>query len=152
MNQADAQPPVAVAENVTGPRIVAALIDMVLLGMLFILMSIVFGEASASSDDGSSGFSVNLSGAPFLLYLLVSFLYFFLLELHTGHTLGKMIVNIRVVAVDGRRTASKIAIRTLLRIVDGLPFFYLLGLVVVAVSRRNQRIGDMAAGTVVVRA
>jgi uncharacterized RDD family membrane protein YckC len=49
-------------------------------------------------------------------------------------------------------TLGKVAIRTVLRIVDGLPFLYLLGLIVVAVSKQNQRIGDMAAGTLVVKA
>ena len=43
-------------------------------------------------------------------------------------------------------------IRNLLRIIDGLPVFYLLGLIVMVSSKRKQRIGDMAAGTVVVKA
>jgi uncharacterized RDD family membrane protein YckC len=44
-----------------------------------------------------------------------------------------------------------VAVRTILRIVDSLPAFYLLGFIVVVASKEKQRIGDMAAGTVVVR-
>jgi uncharacterized RDD family membrane protein YckC len=43
-------------------------------------------------------------------------------------------------------------LRNVLRIVDFLPVLYLVGLVTVAVSQRNQRLGDLAAGTLVVRA
>jgi hypothetical protein len=48
----------AVAENVTGARIVAALIDIVLLAVVFVIMALLFGESN--SEDG--GFEVNLSG------------------------------------------------------------------------------------------
>jgi uncharacterized RDD family membrane protein YckC len=43
-------------------------------------------------------------------------------------------------------------VRNLLRVVDGLPFLYLVGIITIAASKRDQRVGDMAAGTIVVRA
>ncbi|MGI8539921.1 MAG: RDD family protein [Rubrobacteraceae bacterium] len=63
-----------------------------------------------------------------------------------------MVAGIKVVR-EGTGEApglGKAAIRTVLRIVDGL-FFYLVAFVMVLVSGKNQRLGDMAAGTLVVR-
>jgi uncharacterized RDD family membrane protein YckC len=42
-------------------------------------------------------------------------------------------------------------IRNVLRLVDGLPFLYLVGIITIAASKKKQRLGDMAAGTLVVR-
>ena len=78
--------------------------------------------------------------------------YYFMLEMQNGQTVGKRIMHLRVVAVDGVLTPQKVLIRTLLRIVDGLPVFYLVGLLVMVTSARKQRVGDMAAGTLVVKA
>ena len=61
-------------------------------------------------------------------------------------------MGIRVVPVEGVLTPSKVAIRTILRIVDGLPFLYIVGLIAIFASQRKQRVGDMAAGTLVVKA
>jgi uncharacterized RDD family membrane protein YckC len=57
------------------------------------------------------------------------------------------------VKLDGGRYGWKaVLLRNVLRIVDGLPVLYIVGLVTVAVTQRNQRLGDLAAGTLVVRA
>jgi uncharacterized RDD family membrane protein YckC len=89
----------------------------------------------------------------FWLYIVLCFAYFFALENTTGQTLGKKIMGIKVVAVSGVLTPQKVAVRTLLRVVDGFPWFlpYLVGTVVAATSSKHQRIGDMAAKTLVVR-
>ena len=69
-----------------------------------------------------------------------------------GQTLGKQMMRLRVVDVQGLRLKfSQVVIRNLLRFVDMLPFFYLVGGVACAVSRRAQRLGDLAANTIVVR-
>ncbi|HEU0073165.1 MAG TPA: RDD family protein [Dehalococcoidia bacterium] len=143
-----ASPPPAPRENVTGIRIVAALIDIILLAVVFGLMAALFGDTKSDDD----GFSVNLSGAPGIIYFLIVLAYYLGLETMAGQTLGKKVMGIKVVAIDGPLTLGKVAIRTVLRIIDGLPFLYLLGLIVVAISKQNQRIGDMAAGTLVVKA
>jgi uncharacterized RDD family membrane protein YckC len=134
--------------NITGSRIVAAFIDIILLGVVFAVLAALFGD----TNSGDEGFSVNLSGAPGIVYFLIVLAYYLGLETMYGQTLGKKVMGLRVVAIDGPLTLGKVAIRTVLRIVDGLPFLYLLGLIVVAVSKQNQRIGDMAAGTLVVKA
>jgi uncharacterized RDD family membrane protein YckC len=144
------QPAAVSAQDVTGTRIVATLIDFVLFFVLFIIMSVQLGDSSAR--DSGNGFSVSLNGAPFILYILLVLGYSFLLEWLRGQTLGKMLMGLRVVAVEGELTAQKVFIRTALRIVDALPFFYVLGFIVMVTSARKQRLGDMAAGTVVVKA
>lgn len=136
-------------ENVTGVRIVAALIDLTLLIILFGVMGAAFGKTTS----GGGSFSVNLSGGAFILYLLLSLGYYLVPEALTGRTLGKAIMGLKVVSLDGERYDLAAAlIRNVLRIVDGLPLFYLVGFVSVAVTREKQRLGDLAAGTVVVRA
>jgi uncharacterized RDD family membrane protein YckC len=70
-----------------------------------------------------------------------------------GQTLGKRLLGLRVTDADGLKLRfNQIAIRNLLRAVDMLPGFYLVGGVAALLSRRSQRLGDMAANTVVVRA
>jgi len=69
-----------------------------------------------------------------------------------GRTPGKRWLGIRVVRDDGSRVgAADSAIRTALRLVDMLPGYYGIGLVAMLVSGRSKRLGDMVAGTVVVR-
>jgi uncharacterized RDD family membrane protein YckC len=148
MNETPTPAAPAVAENILGIRIVAGIIDVVILAVLGGVMSALFGESEA---DGSS-FSFNLSGVPFLVYLVLCFAYYFVMENATGQTVGKKAMNIKVVPVEGDLTPQKVLIRTVLRIVDGLPFLYLVGVVAAATSTKHQRICDMAAATLVVRA
>jgi uncharacterized RDD family membrane protein YckC len=69
-----------------------------------------------------------------------------------GQTLGKRLLGLRVIDAEGRRvTFPQIVMRNLLRPVDMLPAFYLLGGASAWTSRHAQRLGDMAARTVVVR-
>jgi uncharacterized RDD family membrane protein YckC len=69
-----------------------------------------------------------------------------------GQTLGKRLFRIRVTDVEGLRlTFSQVAVRNLLRAVDSLPACYLVGGISVLVTGKLQRLGDLAAGTVVVR-
>ncbi len=70
-----------------------------------------------------------------------------------GQTLGKFIMGIRVMDVQGLQLQfSQVAIRNLLRFVDSMPVLYFLGGSAMLLSRRAQRLGDFAANTVVVRA
>jgi len=69
-----------------------------------------------------------------------------------GKTIGKRILGLQVVDEHGLRiTFAQIAARNLLRLADCLPLLYLVGGVVCILSRRSQRLGDIAAGTVVIR-
>ncbi len=134
--------------NVTGRRVVATLVDVVLFTILLIVMSALFGTSTA----GDGGVSFQLTGLPFLIYLLITILYYIILEGTVGQTVGKMLLGIQVVREGTGQTPGMGAstIRTLLRIIDGF-FFYLVALIVVLVSGKNQRLGDMVANTLVVR-
>jgi uncharacterized RDD family membrane protein YckC len=145
----DEQPEATTVQDVTGTRIAAALIDFVLFAVLFFIMAVLLGDSS--SGDNANGFSVSLNDAPFILYILILLGYYFGLESLRGQTVGKIVMGLRVVPIEGELTAQKVLIRTLLRIVDALPFFYVVGFIVMVTSARKQRIGDMAAGTLVVK-
>jgi uncharacterized RDD family membrane protein YckC len=69
-----------------------------------------------------------------------------------GQTVGKRLFHLRVMDVQGLRLQfSQIMIRNLLRFVDSLPFFYAIGGIVCFFSKRAQRLGDIAANTIVIR-
>lgn len=68
-----------------------------------------------------------------------------------GQTVGKKLLRLRVVDAGGLRLqVHQVLMRNLLRFVDMLPAFYLLGGLVTLFGRRGQRLGDLAAGTVVI--
>jgi uncharacterized RDD family membrane protein YckC len=92
------------------------------------------------------------------LYLILAFaIYWFLpviFEIRAdGQTPGKRLMGLRVVDRDGRPvTAGASITRNLLRVVDFLPFFWLTGLLAMGIDRSFRRLGDLAAGTLVVYA
>ena len=69
-----------------------------------------------------------------------------------GQTVGKRLLRLRVVDVEGMRLQfNQIVVRNLLRFVDALPVFYFVGGVTCWLNSKCQRLGDLAANTVVVR-
>lgn len=69
-----------------------------------------------------------------------------------GQTLGKALFGINVASADGSPVRFLGAVvRNLVRLVDALPGTYTVGLIAVLATKRNQRVGDLAAGTVVLR-
>jgi hypothetical protein len=93
-------------------------------------------------------------GIALLLTFAIAWSYFILLEwLGNGQTIGKRMFGLRVIADDGAPAGFiAILVRNLIRVVDFLPGFYGFGLLAIVVSSRSQRLGDLAAGTFVVRA
>lgn len=131
--------------KVTGRRVVAALIDLVPLSVLFLGMASQFGELQTSG-----GFNVRLYNIPFLLYLAAFAGYFVFAEAASGTTLGKWVMGLEVSKLDSSRlTWGAIIVRNTVRLLDLLPAFYLVGIVAVWSTRNNQRLGDLAASTVV---
>jgi len=87
-----------------------------------------------------------------LIFLFVFFAYFILMEAFVGWTVGKKILGMRVADEAGHKIGlSKSLMRNLLRLVDGLPAFNILGIILVASSPRGQRFGDRIAKTIVVK-
>jgi len=136
-------------EDLLGHRIGAALIDLALLVALFAILAATIGESTV----GGGGFSFELHGAEAVLYFALVLLYYFALEAAFGQTVGKLLLGLRVVRTDGGRpSVVAIAVRTLLRVVDFLPFLYLVGFIAMQVTGlRRQRLGDLAARTSVAR-
>ena len=86
-----------------------------------------------------------------LVFLVIIFAYFIIMEAYVGWTVGKKFLRMRVVNADGNRIGLlKSAIRNLLRMVDGLPAFNILGMVLIACSSKGQRFGDRVAKTYVI--
>lgn len=134
--------------HVTGRRVLATLVDGIALGFVFALMSMLFGSSSAQGGQVSG----SLEGFSALVYFVVVFAYYMLMEGYLGQTVGKMLLGIKVVREDNGEVPGPggAAIRTALRIIDGL-FFYLVAFIAVLASGKNQRLGDMVAHTLVVR-
>ena len=131
-----------------GRRLVATIVDAIIIGILFGVISGIFLiQQDAMSD------SFELLGTTNIATIVVFIVYYAALEATTGATIGKRLLGLRVVMVDGAPVdwPSSI-IRNVLRIVDILPGFYLLGAIFVWSTEKNQRIGDLGANTVVIRA
>jgi hypothetical protein len=96
------------------------------------------------------------SYTPYVIVILAMLpvtLYHFLSETFmNGQSFGKKIVGIKVVKLDGTQPGvGSYALRALLRIIDVNLFDGIIGIITVAVSKKSQRLGDMAAGTTVIK-
>jgi uncharacterized RDD family membrane protein YckC len=144
-----------------GSRFMAIAIDTLIQGVVVAALVTVFGFGAAffavSSRDvlGRDGFLVVSVGiaVAILLTFLLTWGYFLIFELiWNGQTPGKRIAGIRVLTTRGEPvTLVHALVRNLLRLVDMLPTSYMIGVISILVTRRGQRLGDLAAGTVVVR-
>jgi uncharacterized RDD family membrane protein YckC len=127
-----------------GSRFVSAFVDFTIQILLILALYLVF----VLSDLGGYGAAVY---AIFSFVVVFGYDVFFEV-LASGRTLGKRWNGLRVVRTDGRPiTLLPSLTRNLLRLVDFLPFGYLVGIVAVLATRRNQRLGDLAAATLVIR-
>ena len=127
-----------------GSRFAATLLDIVVQLGAIIALAIVLGPL------GSNGYVV----AVYLVAVFVIlFAYDIVLETwNRGRTIGKLAAGLRVVRVGGETEGFlTAAVRNFLRIVDFLPAFYVVGVIAILATNRNQRLGDLAAGTIVVR-
>jgi len=130
-----------------GSRLVGALVDFLIKAVVLFALWLVSG--AVASDDG--GFLV-------ALLIITSFLVLWGYDvafetLASGRTPGKRAAGLRVVRLGGEPVGFLAsAVRNLLRLIDMQPgFIYAVGAVTILFSRRNQRLGDLAAGTLVVR-
>jgi uncharacterized RDD family membrane protein YckC len=141
-----------------GTRFLAIAVDAVIQwGAAMLVMMIVVPLTMVGSFTKLFENPAAISGVLMTILLLVFgflfFLYKLLLEAFwNGQTVGKRVVGIRVIKANGLPVDFlQVVIRNLLRVIDYLPLQYLVGTVTIVASRRGQRLGDMVAGTVVVR-
>src|ERR1043166_818872 len=136
------------SQLLAGPvtRFLAWFIDVACIGCLLKLLGTVLLLLQVISRD--------LSGAFYALgYFIVSIGYGVAFEWSwRGQTLGKKLLRLRVVDAEGLRLQfNQIVVRNLLRFVDSLPVFYFVGGVVSLLNPASQRLGDIAANTIVIR-
>jgi uncharacterized RDD family membrane protein YckC len=136
-----------VVVRVTGRRVVATILDGIVLGLVYRASTAVFGGHYTSNLDFT-----RLTSRAGVGWAAFAILYYLLLEGLFGRTIGKLVTGIRVVDARTGRTPGMLSVlvRTLLRVIDGIGG-YLLGFIVVLLNDRRRRLGDMAADTLVVR-
>jgi uncharacterized RDD family membrane protein YckC len=134
-----------------GDRLLAQAVD----GLVAVGIFVFLGLTLASKFGGLTDQGFELTGAPALILmgvlLSVMLIYFILLEGFFGATLGKWVAEIRVAKREGGGIDMRASIiRNLMRLVDGIGV-YLVGAFSVILTSRRVRLGDIAAGTVVLR-
>jgi uncharacterized RDD family membrane protein YckC len=133
-----------------GYRILAYVIDWVViivwyLGWMGMASLIGRGLSDAFSGDGLMIFFIIVVISPVLFYDLLMEIY------NHGQSIGKMIVKIRVVNVDGTApSGTSYLLRWLFRLVDFPLTYWLLAVIMIAVTKKSQRSGDYIAGTTVI--
>lgn len=134
-----------------GSRLAAGLLDLVILGIGALLMLLALMLIASVDPSGFSGFLFGIYLGGLILLVVGYHVGFHVLD--KGTTPGKRMLGIRVVATDGQpATAFQILIRALIQPIDVLLMIPIsLGLIVTAATARSQRLGDLAAGTMVVR-
>jgi uncharacterized RDD family membrane protein YckC len=147
-----ATPVAAMDVHVTGRRILAIIVDSIIIAVPTLLVSMLLGTTSSGGGEASvsvEGFAALVVG---LLSVVLFFGYYTVMEGYLGQTLGKMLLGIKVVREDNGEVPGlgAAAIRTVMRIIDSIGA-YLVGFIAVLVSSKNQRLGDMVAHTLVVR-
>jgi uncharacterized RDD family membrane protein YckC len=138
-----------------GSRFAAGLIDHLLIAFMVATLIVVAFAFHVNLIVLGTRAADEVGALALAVLILVSFLiywgYFFFFELWmNGRTPGKKSVKIRVVRLEGGAiTFDSIAVRNLLRAVDVLGFYGVAG-IVMFLTRKSQRLGDLAAGTVVI--
>lgn len=140
-----------------GSRFIAALADTVIKSLILFVFflfasagldSFAFGAGGSADASGLWGLSIGI----LLIFVLQSFYDIIFEVLSNGRTPGKRWSGLRVVMANGSPVTFRAsAVRNFVRIIDFLPASYFAGMVAVIVTRHNQRIGDLFAGTLVIR-
>ena len=139
-----------------GSRFLAVLADTVLQGLAYVVVFFAFFLFLSSAPQSLQSMA-RLDEKWFIaVIILISFLlywgYYTLFEAFwNGQTPGKKLCKLRVIRDSGRQiTFFESLTRNLIRVVDALPSFYAVGIIVMLSNRRNKRLGDFAAGTLVI--
>lgn len=133
---------------VAGPviRFLAWGVDLAVISVITSVTSPVLGLLGIISYDIAMAIRI-------LYFFVLSIGYGIVLEWYwKGQTIGKKLLRLRIMDKKGLRLQfSQVVVRNLLRCVDSLPVFYLVGGIVCVLSKMDQRLGDIAANTIVIR-
>lgn len=126
-------------------RFLAWAVDVACILVIVQIVGVLLGVLGVISRDLALG-------VPIIAYFVISIGYGITMEWYWhGQTLGKRLLRLRVIDEQGLRLQfSQIVVRNLLRSVDSMPAFYVVGGLACLISRRGQRLGDFAANTIVV--
>jgi uncharacterized RDD family membrane protein YckC len=135
------------------PRFLALFIDLLFFCAIFFpVTKLIKGVWIMNAADHRWNFGLFISDPLCIAFLVVMLLYFVFLEGLMGVTLGKWVIGLRVERVErGKPGLMKGLLRNVLRIVDGLPAFSILGIILILTSAERARLGDRIAGTRVIR-
>ncbi len=142
-----------------GSRFVAILLDSLILTGVYVvgLLALLLIFSGAAALGGKASTELDTAGKWVLaIFIFLNFLliwgYFALFEAFWhGQTPGKRVMKLRVIKDSGRQiTFFESLARNLLRFVDYLPSLYLIGVIAMLCNQLNKRLGDFAAGTIVV--
>ena len=130
-----------------GTRAIAQLLDLLILG------GVVLGVLLAAIAVGQTGSDALAYLLAVIGSFLVTFGYFWACEAFwSGQTVGKKVFRLRAVGDRGEpMTFAQAGIRNIVRVIDFLPYAYGVGMVVLFVNGKGKRLGDLAAGTIVVK-
>lgn len=134
-------------------RLFAWLIDLFILFTYCMVVYNILDKTTAThkSSDNDMPFLYNLNAVYLLLYVPVLIYHLFFEITMNGQSIGKKLMGLRVIAENGGRPAlHQYLIRWLLRPFDFF-FFGLVGLLTVLNTKKNQRLGDLAAGTLIIK-
>jgi uncharacterized RDD family membrane protein YckC len=136
-----------------GSRFLAAIIDTLLIGLAEVVVILIVSLTVSAIGLRANAAGSLLAALGSLLAFAILWGYYIAFELlWNGQSPGKRAIGLRVVREGGRPiTFVGSAVRNLIRIVDFLPAFYGIGVVVMFVDRRARRLGDLAGGTLVVK-
>lgn len=136
-----------------GSRAMAYLVDVALLFLVGIALYFAFTFLVPDPVNAVLGLSRAFKIAGAVVVFAALWVYWTVFEvLWHGQTIGKRLLKIRVVRLDGSPvTAVDSAIRNLLRVVDFFPACYPVGLVTMLFDPKHRRVGDLVAGTVLIR-
>ncbi len=133
-----------------GTRFLAALIDTALqVAIMVALLIVTF--AVGGGVEGTGGFVAFAIGLLIINAVLLGYYIFFEL-VWNGQSPGKRALHLRVIQTSGYPvTPFAVLIRNVVRIVDWLPSLYAVGVITMIANRRSRRLGDLAAGTMVIK-
>jgi len=129
-----------------GTRIIARIIDSFILALYIIIIILIMKGINIYITHTARTVLILLASLP-------AFMYNFIFEsLLNGQTLGKKIMNIRVTRLDGTQsTIGNYFMRWIMEIVDIHLTSNLAGIVSILATKSQQRLGDLAAGTIVIK-
>jgi uncharacterized RDD family membrane protein YckC len=122
-----------------GERILAFIIDAVVLGAYVWLLAML----DVYSQAGEIIFTFLIPAMCYSLFCEITF---------NGQTLGKYFLKIRVISLDGAAPSiSQYLLRWMIKLIDVWVLYGIVGIITIAINKKGQRLGDMAAGTTVIR-